>query len=195
VTITSQVEELQNKVDVMAKSFDTMQDSGEKWKEVVGRKVDKVANKVDRATDADLVKAREANIQVIGLTMSKGETSKQLMELVQTGLLDRMKVADRVQVQKVHWQMPSRQLDKATDKAPVIIITLASTHDKLTVLHAHKGLQGTQLGLDANLTSAQQAQKRAAWATFKEAKEAGKRVYWRGADLYINHKVVNSPTT
>jgi hypothetical protein len=62
VTITGQVEKLQNKVDAMAKSFDTMQDSGEKWKEVVGRKVDKVANKVDWAMDADLVKAREANI-------------------------------------------------------------------------------------------------------------------------------------
>jgi len=47
VTVTGQVETLQNKVDEMAKSFDTMQDSGEKWKEVVGRKVDKVANKVD----------------------------------------------------------------------------------------------------------------------------------------------------
>jgi len=102
VTVTGQVEMLQNKVDEMAKSFDTMQDSGEKWKEVVGRKVDKVANKVDRATDADLVKAREANIRVTGLTMSKGETSKQLMELVQMELLDRLKVVDRVQVQKVH---------------------------------------------------------------------------------------------
>jgi len=82
VTVTGQVEMLQNKVDEMAKSFDTMQDSGEKWKEVVGRKVDKVANKVDRATDANLVKAREVNIRVIGLTMSKRETSKQLMEFV-----------------------------------------------------------------------------------------------------------------
>jgi hypothetical protein len=75
VTVTGQVETLQNKVNAMAKSF-TMQDSEEKWKEVVGKKVDKVANKVDLATDADLVKAREANIRVIGLTMSKGETSK-----------------------------------------------------------------------------------------------------------------------
>jgi hypothetical protein len=80
VTVTGQVETLQNKVDAMVKSFDTMQDNGEKWKEVVGRKVDKVANKVDRATDADLVKAREANIWVTRLTMNKGETSKQLME-------------------------------------------------------------------------------------------------------------------
>jgi len=194
VTVTGQVEMLQNKVDEMAKNFDTMQDSGEKWKEVVGRKVDKVANKVDRATDADLVKAREANIRVTRLTMSKGETSKQLMELVQTELLDKLKVVDYVHVQKVHRQMPSGRLDKATDKAPAVIITLASVHDKLTVLRARKGLQGTQLGLDADLTLVQQAQKRTAWATFKEAKEAGERVYWRGADLYINHKVINSPT-
>jgi hypothetical protein len=70
---------------------------------------------------------------------------------------------------------------------------LTSVHDKLTVLRAHKGLHGTQLGLDEDLTSAQQAQKRAIWATFKEAKEVGEWVYWRGANLYINHKVVNSP--
>jgi hypothetical protein len=139
----------------MAKSFDTMQDNGEKWKEVVGRKVDKVANKVDRATDADLVKAREANIRVTGLTMSKGETSKQHMGLVQTELFDRLKVVDRVQVQKVQRQMPSGRLDKATDKAPAIIIMLASVHDKLTVLRARKGLQGSQLGLDEDLTPAQ----------------------------------------
>ncbi len=82
----------------------------------MGRKVNKVANKVDQTMDANLVKAREANIRVTGLTMSKGETSKQLMELVQTELLDRLKVA------------------------------------KLIVLRARKGLQGTQLGLDEDLT-------------------------------------------
>jgi hypothetical protein len=63
--------------------------------------------------------------------------------LVQTKLLDRLKVADHVQVQKVHRQMLSGWLDKATNKAPTIIITLASVHDKLTVLRARKGLQGT----------------------------------------------------
>jgi len=46
-------------------------------------------------------------------------------------------------VQKVQWQMSSGRLDKATDKAPVVIITLALVHDKLTVLRARKGLQGT----------------------------------------------------
>ncbi len=55
-------------------------------------------------------------------------------------LFDRLKVADRVQVQKVHRQMPSGRLDNATDKAPAVIITLASVHDKLTVLHARKSL-------------------------------------------------------
>ncbi len=89
--------------------------------------------------------------------MSKGETSKQLMELVQTELLDRLKVVDRVQVQKVHWQMLVGRLNKATDKAPVVIITLASVHNKLTVLRTRKGLQGTQLGLNEDLILAQQA--------------------------------------
>ncbi len=53
--------------------------------------------------------------------------------------------------------MPSGRLDKATDKAPAIIITLASVHNKLTVLSTRKGLQGTQLGLDEDLTPAQLA--------------------------------------
>jgi hypothetical protein len=50
-------------------------------------------------------------------------------------------------------------------------------HDKLTVLRIRKGLQGIQLRLNEDLTPAQQAQKQAAWATFKEAKEASERVY------------------
>jgi hypothetical protein len=79
--------------------------------------------------------------------------------------------------------MPSGRLDKATDKAPSVIITLASVHNKFTVLRTRKGLQGTKFGFDEDLTPAQQAQKRVAWATFKEAKEAGEQVYWRGANL------------
>jgi hypothetical protein len=50
--------------------------------------------------------------------------------------------------------MPLGRLDKATNKAPIVIITLASVHDKLTMLRARKGLQGTQLGLDEDLTLA-----------------------------------------
>jgi len=70
-------------------------------------------------------------------------------------VLDRLKVADRVQVQKVQRQMPLGRLDKATDKAPAVIIMLALVHDKLTVLRARKGLQGFQLGLNKDLTPAQ----------------------------------------
>jgi hypothetical protein len=102
VTLTGQVKMLQNKVDAMAKSFDTMQTVGRSGRRSWAGRLTRLPTKVDWATDADLVKAMEANIRVTGLTMSKGETSKQLMELVQTKLLDRLKVADRVQVQKVH---------------------------------------------------------------------------------------------
>jgi hypothetical protein len=50
--------------------------------------------------------------------------------------------------------MPSGRLDKATDKAPTVIITLASVHDKFMVLRTRKGLHGTQLGLYEDLTLA-----------------------------------------
>jgi hypothetical protein len=51
--------------------------------------------------------------------------------------------------------MPLGRLDKAIDKATAVIITLASVQDKLTVMRVRKGLQGTQLGLDEDLTPAQ----------------------------------------
>jgi hypothetical protein len=51
--------------------------------------------------------------------------------------------------------MLSGRLDKATNKAPIVIIMLALVHNKLTVLRARKGLQGTQLGLDEDLTPTQ----------------------------------------
>jgi hypothetical protein len=88
----------------------------------------------------------------------------------------------------------SHVLDIMVSHLGFLCILTSSVHDKLTVLRARKGLQGTKLWLNEDLTPAQQAQKRTAWATFKEAKEAGKWVYWCGADLYINHKVINSPT-
>jgi len=74
--------------------------------------------------------------------------------------------------------MPLRQLDKVTDKTPVVIITLASIHDKLTTLRTRKNLQGTQLGLDEDLTPAQQAQKQVVWTTFMEAKLEELELLW-----------------
>jgi hypothetical protein len=53
--------------------------------------------------------------------------------------------------------MLSGRLDKAIDKAPAVIITLALIHDKLTVMRARKGLQGTRLGFDEELTPVQHA--------------------------------------
>jgi predicted secreted hydrolase len=59
----------------------------------------------------------------------------------------------------------------------------------------YKTTQGTAFTRLENVSMATKNWLRiTAWATFKEAKEAGERVYWRGADLYINHKVINSPT-
>jgi hypothetical protein len=40
--------------------------------------------------------------------------------------------------------------------------------------------------LDKDLTPAQQVRKSKLWPLFKEAKVAGKRAFWRVAELFIN---------
>ncbi len=45
------------------------------------------------------------------------------------------------------------------------------------MLGRHKGLVGTKLGLDEDLTPTQQARKSKMWSLFKEAKATGKRAF------------------
>jgi hypothetical protein len=54
------------------------------------------------------------------------------------------------------------------------------------------------LGLDKNLTPAQQARKSKLWPLFKKAKEAeaaGKRAFWCAAELFINNTQICPPSS
>ncbi len=42
------------------------------------------------------------------------------------------------------------------------------------------------MGLDEDLTFAQQARKLDLWPLFKEAKATGKRAFWRAVEFFIN---------
>jgi hypothetical protein len=46
--------------------------------------------------------------------------------------------------------------------------------------------------LEEDLTKQQQEQKKASWHLFEKAKAEKKKVYWRGADLYINDTKVTA---
>ncbi len=54
------------------------------------------------------------------------------------------------------------------------------------MLRGHKGLVGTKLGLDEDLTPMQQAYKSEMWPLFKEAKVVGKRAFWRTIEFFVN---------
>jgi hypothetical protein len=46
--------------------------------------------------------------------------------------------------------------------------------------------------LEEDLTKQHQEQKRASWYLFEKAKTEKKKVYWRGANLYINDTKVTA---
>jgi hypothetical protein len=53
---------------------------------------------------------------------------------------------------------------------------------------------GTKWGLDDDLTSLQQSQRKALQPHWLEARKAGKRMRWKGGELFVdNHPV--KPTT
>ncbi len=55
-----------------------------------------------------------------------------------------------------------------------MLFKFAMSEDRQAALRGRKGLVGTKLGLDEDLTLAQQACKSELWLLFKEAKVAGK---------------------
>jgi hypothetical protein len=55
-----------------------------------------------------------------------------------------------------------------------VLFKFVTNEDHQAVLRGRKGLAGTKLGLDEDLTLAQQACKLKMWPLFKEAKATGK---------------------
>jgi hypothetical protein len=77
----------------------------------------------------------------------------------------------------------------------VVLLKFATSEDHQATLRGRKGLAGTKLGLDEDLTPAQQAHKSELWPLFKEAKAAGKRAFWRATELFINNTGICPPSS
>ncbi len=58
-----------------------------------------------------------------------------------------------------------------------MLLKFAMNEDCQATLRRRKGLAGTKLGLNEDLTPAQQARKSKLWSLFKEAKATGKRAF------------------
>jgi hypothetical protein len=68
-----------------------------------------------------------------------------------------------------------------------MLLKFATSKDHHAVLRKCKGLAGTKLGLDEDLTPAKQAHKLESWLMFKEAKVASKRAFWRKVELFVDY--------
>jgi hypothetical protein len=76
-----------------------------------------------------------------------------------------------------------------------VLLKFVMSKDHQAALWRHKGLAGTKLGLDEDLTPAQQARKSELWLLFKEAKAASKRAFWRVVELFINSTRICPPSS
>jgi hypothetical protein len=54
-------------------------------------------------------------------------------------------------------------------------------------------MAGTKLGLDEDLTFAQQARKLELWPVFKEAKATNKHAFWRIVELFVDDTQICPP--
>ncbi len=59
----------------------------------------------------------------------------------------------------------------------VVLLKFATNEDRQATLQGHKGLVRTKLGLDKDLTPAQQTCKSKLWPLFKETKAVGKHAF------------------
>jgi hypothetical protein len=78
------------------------------------------------------------------------------------------------------WQRPTivwASTSAMSMRPSAVLLKFATSEDHQATLQGRKGLAGTKLGLDKDLTFVQQTCKSELWPLFKEAKAAGKRAF------------------
>jgi hypothetical protein len=104
----------------------------------------------------------------------------------------------RAKVIAATWQRPvitRASTLTAGARLGIVLFKFATSEDCQAALWGRKGLARTKLGLDEDLTLAQQARKSELWPLFKEAKAASKRAFWRAAELFINGTRICPPSS
>jgi len=107
-----------------------------------------------------------------------------------------MRLRVKVVVAKQQWPTISRASTSTTSARPgAMLLKFATNKDRQATLRGHKGLTGTKLGLDENLTPTQQVCKSKLWPLFKEAKAAGKRAFLCAVELFVNDTQICLPSS
>jgi hypothetical protein len=104
----------------------------------------------------------------------------------------RVKVVAAMRQQLATW----RASTLTTSARPnAVLFKFAMNEDRQAALRGCKGLIGSKLGLDENLTPTLQARKSELWSLFKEAKATNKCAFWRAVELFINGIQICPPSS
>jgi hypothetical protein len=76
-----------------------------------------------------------------------------------------------------------------------MLLKFLTSEDYHATLQGRKGLAGTKLSLDEDLTPTQQACKSELWPLFKEAKATTKRTFWHVAKFFVNNTQIYPPSS
>lgn len=112
---------------------------------------------------------RKFNPRLTGLEAKEGETEKELVQRLNTELLQgQMKLCAKVVTAMRQWPAIARASASAISaRHGVVLLKFATNEDRHATLRRRKGLAGTTLNLDEDLTPAQQARKSKLWPLFK----------------------------
>jgi hypothetical protein len=139
---------------------------------------------------------RKLNLRFTGFEAKKGETEKELVQRLNTKLLQgQMRLCAKVVVTTQERPAIARASTLAVGRCHnIVLLKFATNKDHQAALRRRKGLAGSKLGLDKDLTPTQQACKSKLWPLFKEAKVVGKRTFWRTTELFINDTQIFPPS-
>jgi hypothetical protein len=171
---------------------EVVEESGGRWVDVVKKMGKQMDNFVSQGEARERA-TRSCNARIIRFDETEGETTQQLLDQVNSQVLQgQMKLAIKA-VAAVRQPISRRAETKpGTAHKRAVLVTFATAEDRKVVFQNRVILKGTHWGLEEDLTKQQQEQKRASWHLFEKAKADKMKAYWRGADLYINDTKVTA---
>jgi hypothetical protein len=152
---------------------------------------------LETLADAPKQEERKLNLRLTAFEAKEGEIKKELVQLLNTELFQgQMRLCAKVVA--TTWQRPvtTRASTLTVGACPrAVLLKFTTSEDRQAAFQRCKGLAGTKLGLDEDLTPAQQACKSELWSLFKEAKATSKHAFLRVAELFINGTRICPPSS
>jgi hypothetical protein len=171
------VNQLMERETAMAITAKAVSTEEAKWTTVMAKNVRHAVNQVvETLADTPKQEERKLNLRLTSFEAKEGETEKKPVQQLNTEVLQgQMRLRTKVIVATQQRPVTTWASTLTAGVCPgAMLLKFATSEDRQAALQGRKGLAGTKLGLNEDLTPAQPARKSELWPLFKEAKAAGK---------------------